>query len=181
MTVDGANFGVFTGSGEWTPAPAIPNRWQHIAAVFTPTNVEFYANGARYSYGAAPLGQNTTRRLRIGASPAFGEYFQGFADEISVYNRALSAAEITNIYNAGLAGKHLLSALVLRASVQGSTVSLSFPAAIGGSYTVQSETSLSPSSWSVLSNLTAFDTNVTVAFPVTGSPQRFYRVMTTGN
>jgi hypothetical protein len=80
-----------------------------------------------------------------------------------------------------LAGKRLLPPLVLRASVQGGTVSLSFPAVVGSAYTVQSESSLNPASWSVLSNLTALNTNVTVTVPTAGSSHQFYRVSTSGN
>jgi hypothetical protein len=35
----------------------------------------------------------------------FGEYFDGLIDEVEIFNRALSAAEIQSIYNAGSAGK----------------------------------------------------------------------------
>ena len=34
------------------------------------------------------------RRLRIGGNSIWGEYFSGLIDEVRVYNRALSAAEI---------------------------------------------------------------------------------------
>jgi hypothetical protein len=183
VLVQDASFGIFTGAGVWTPAAVIPNRWQHIAAVFTPTNIEFYANGVRSSYGAAPVGQNTARRLRIGASPAFGEYYQGFADEVSIYNRALSASEITAIYNAGVAGKvagSSLPPLLLGASAQGGVLTLSFPTAIGVTYTVQSEPSLGTPSWSVVTNVTALNSNVFLSFPLS-APQLFYRVVTSGH
>src|SRR5262249_51178445 len=41
----------------------------------------------------------------IGASVTFGEFFKGIIDEVSLYNRALTADEIQSIYNADSAGK----------------------------------------------------------------------------
>jgi uncharacterized repeat protein (TIGR01451 family) len=105
VMVEGNNFGVFTGSGVWSPTAVTPNQWQHIAVVFTSTNIEFYVNGVGFSYGAAPTFGGSTRRLNIGRNPAVLEYFQGLVDEVSVYNRALSQSEIAAIYAAGTDGK----------------------------------------------------------------------------
>ncbi|HWX21951.1 MAG TPA: LamG-like jellyroll fold domain-containing protein, partial [Candidatus Binatia bacterium] len=168
----------FLGSGVFPS----PNVWYHFTATFDGTNAAVYVNGVLGGTAAAQqnyIGDATG--LRIGSSVCCGEYFPGLVDEVTLYNRPLSAAEIASIYNAGPAGKRFLPPLVLLATAQGNTVSLSFPAAIGVTYTVQSETSLNPPSWSVLSNVTALNTNVTVTFPTSGSPQRFYRVITTGN
>lgn len=38
---------------------------------------------------------NTTAPLRIGGNAMWGEYFSGLIDEVRVYNRALSAAQLT--------------------------------------------------------------------------------------
>src|SRR5262249_32772782 len=45
--------------------------------------------------------------FRIGnhASPTLNAYFKGVIDEVSIYNRALSDAEIQSIYTAGRGGK----------------------------------------------------------------------------
>jgi uncharacterized repeat protein (TIGR01451 family) len=43
--------------------------------------------------------------LNIGRNPGYGEYFAGAVDEVTIYNRALSADEIQAIYAAGSAGK----------------------------------------------------------------------------
>jgi hypothetical protein len=36
----------------------------------------------------------STGALRIGGNAVFGEYFRGIIDEVRVYNRALTAADI---------------------------------------------------------------------------------------
>jgi hypothetical protein len=102
-----SNFAVFTGTGVWQPTSVTPNQWQHIAVVYTPTNIFFYKNGVQFSLGAPPSGQATANRFTIGANPVggFTEHFQGLVDEVEVFNRPLSAAEITAIYNADLTGK----------------------------------------------------------------------------
>ena len=99
------NFGVFTGNGVWQPAGASTNEWQHIAVVFGPTNIWFYKNGVQFSYGQPPAASGSSATLNIGRNPAYGEYFTGAIDEVTVYNRALSAEEIQAIFAAGSAGK----------------------------------------------------------------------------
>ena len=111
------NFGVFTGMGVWQPTGASLNEWQHIAVVFGPTNIWFYKNGVQYSYGQPPTARSTTAPLNIGRSPGYGEYFTGAIDEVTVYSRALSAAEIQAIFAAGSAGKAHTSTQVADLSV----------------------------------------------------------------
>ena len=100
-----ATFGVFTGSGEWYPVAVSENQWQHVAVVYTRTNMVFYKDGVRFSSDTPPQGQDLSFPLNLGRNPGFGEYFQGRIDEASVYARALTDAEIQGIYNAGGAGK----------------------------------------------------------------------------
>ena len=88
-----------------------PRAWYHIALVYTGTNLIGYLNGT--SDGSIALSgtvQATDYSLRIGAyAPVNGSsskcFFPGKIDELTVYNRALSAAEIGAIYSAGCAGK----------------------------------------------------------------------------
>lgn len=100
-----ANFGVFTGAGVWQPAPVTLNQWQHIAVVYTTTGIRFYKNGAEFVFSGGPNTTATTGRFQIGRFPGFPQYFQGRVDEVEVFNRALSQAEIQAIFNAGSAGK----------------------------------------------------------------------------
>jgi hypothetical protein len=75
---------------------ALPlDTWTHLAATFDGTHVRLYVNGALVAtQPAAGRLLVTAQPLRIGSNLVWGEYFNGRVDEIRVYNRALSAAEI---------------------------------------------------------------------------------------
>ena len=47
--------------------------------------------GTTASFGAIPT---STGALRIGGNQAYGDFFSGLIDEVRVYNRALSQAEL---------------------------------------------------------------------------------------
>jgi fibronectin type 3 domain-containing protein len=69
--------------------------WSHVALTFDGTSVRLYVNGTLVSTTAAAGSLITsTGALRIGGNNIWGEYFSGLIDEVRVYNRALSAAEI---------------------------------------------------------------------------------------
>jgi hypothetical protein len=76
---------------------AIPlNAWTHIATTYDGANQRFYINGAlvatKAQTGSIAVGNQP---LRIGGNNVSGEFFRGIIDEVRVYNRALSAADIT--------------------------------------------------------------------------------------
>lgn len=72
------------------------NTWTHLAATYDGATQRLYINGvqvaSRAQTGAALV---STGALKIGGNGS-GEYFQGRIDEVKVYNRALSQAEILN-------------------------------------------------------------------------------------
>ena len=69
--------------------------WTHLAATFDGATLRLYVNGALTNSNAV-AGQliTTTGALRIGGNSVWGEYFAGLIDEVRVYDRPLSAAEI---------------------------------------------------------------------------------------
>ena len=80
---------------------AIPlNTWTHLATTYDGANMRFYVNGVLV--GTTP-GTGTINAangaLRIGGNNSAplgqGEFFKGLIDEVRIYNRALSSAEIT--------------------------------------------------------------------------------------
>ncbi len=81
------------------------NVWSHIAVTYTTgagpasSTLNFYVNGALVQTITNAINQNllpSTQPLRIGNSNAsISEGFNGMIDEVRVYNRALTAAEIT--------------------------------------------------------------------------------------
>lgn len=92
-------------------APLSTNTWHHVAMTYNATNevLSLYINGQAenpvYAYdGLVP----NNDPFFIGGNPdsTYPWRFTGRIDELSVYNRELSASEIQAIYNAGAAGKH---------------------------------------------------------------------------
>jgi glucose/arabinose dehydrogenase len=71
------------------------NVWTHVAATYDGTTVRLFVNGVLAGSGAANGSILTSGDpLRIGGNTVWGEYFAGRIDEVRVYNRALSAAEL---------------------------------------------------------------------------------------
>lgn len=84
------------GSNRWAAGPVLPlSSWSHVAGTYDGATVRLYINGVQAASTAVtgPIG-TSNGVLRIGGNSLWGEYFQGRIDEIRVYNRALSAAEI---------------------------------------------------------------------------------------
>ncbi len=83
--------------------PVIGN-WYHFSVVRNNNLYSIYANGAVIgSQSTNVVIPNPNAPLTIGKGEAF--YFNGLLDEVSIYNRALSASEIEAIYNAEYFGK----------------------------------------------------------------------------
>ena len=83
--------------------------WTHLALVYdgaaTPS-VKVYVNGVVLVATSSATGNinSTTSPFLIGGTPD-GRNFNGLVDEVEVFDRALGATEIGNIYNASIAGK----------------------------------------------------------------------------
>ena len=93
-------------------SPAL-GRWYHLAYTFDDSTKQqaLYADGVQIAIGTASKSPSyDTQPLLLGhdtenSAPNF--FLQGCIDEASIYDRALSEAEISSIYNAGPAGKRL--------------------------------------------------------------------------
>ncbi|MBK6749024.1 MAG: carboxypeptidase regulatory-like domain-containing protein [Acidobacteria bacterium] len=87
-------------------ASVTPNTWHHIAMSSTTSQVSLYIDGVLK--GTCPRSSiiATANPLRFGHTTNYGgPAFDGQMDEIDFFNRAITPAEVTSIYNAGLAGK----------------------------------------------------------------------------
>jgi hypothetical protein len=76
------------------------NTWAHVAATYDGAQLKLYVNGAlvttqAYS-GAIPA---TSNPLKIGGNAVWGEFFAGQIDEVRVYNKALTLAQIQTDMN----------------------------------------------------------------------------------
>ena len=101
-----------------TQVPIAPSVWTHLAMTYDSSIVDtsgthfpfvFYVNGLSTTPGSSwsnPDGQNAAGPIIIGgrgvsATTLADEFFSGQVDEVAVYTRVLSAAEITNHFVAG--------------------------------------------------------------------------------
>jgi hypothetical protein len=79
------------------------NTWFHVTATHEAGSDKLYVNGSLEASGSASNFSTTdTANLRIGSSSIFGFYHQGLIDEVAFFNSALSASDITSIYNGGV-------------------------------------------------------------------------------
>ena len=71
------------------------NVYTHIAVTFNGTTLAMYVNGIlATTTNVAGTIQTSAFPLRIGGNTVWGEYFRGQIDEVRIYSRALSQAEI---------------------------------------------------------------------------------------
>ncbi len=85
-----------------TSSPAL-NTWTHLAGTYNGSTLTIYLNGVAAGTVAATGNiVTTTGALRLGGTAVWPEWFTGQIDEVRVYNRALSAAEIQSDMNASV-------------------------------------------------------------------------------
>ena len=88
-----------------SPGLLTDTNFHHVAVTKSGSTVVFYVDGVAYPVAAYNPGFTFTTPAAIGALGELHHGFWGTVDELSVYNRALSTAEIAAIYNAGSTGK----------------------------------------------------------------------------
>ena len=69
--------------------------WTHLAATYDGANLRLFVNGVQTA-SRALTGSivTTTGLLKIGGNSSYPEWFSGLIDEVRIYNRALTAAQI---------------------------------------------------------------------------------------
>ena len=104
---DAANHVVSTPQGV-----IVANQWQHVALTYDKTSnsgtITIYVNGVikRQVINLGAFTPQTTYPVNFGARLAQGTFrYSGAMDEVEIFNRALSQAEIQSIFNAGSNGK----------------------------------------------------------------------------
>ncbi len=79
------------------------SKFNHIVYVYDNTNVRGYLNGVNVATNVAASGSGSSgggNGFQIGRDP-FGNLVPAIIDDVAVFNRVLTDAEILNIYNAG--------------------------------------------------------------------------------
>lgn len=106
-----------------TQLPA--NTWSHIATTYNGSQFKFFLNGVQVAT------KNTTGNLFVSASPLKlggnsiwnDEFFNGMIDEVRVYNRALTAAEITTDMNTPIAPDTVNPSVTVSSPTEGQSIS----------------------------------------------------------
>src|SRR5678816_542598 len=79
--------------------------WTHVASTYDGSQLRLYVNGSQVAIravtGALP---NSASPLQIGGNRVWSEWFQGQIDDVRVYNRSLSAAELQADMSAPVGG-----------------------------------------------------------------------------
>jgi hypothetical protein len=90
-------------NGDYCSSYTIPlNQWVFITAVFnTTSSTDVYVNGVYNSNIAGGLDTTTDLDLYIGDNQHAGENINGTIDEVRIYNRELSASEVSRLYTSG--------------------------------------------------------------------------------
>jgi len=87
---------------------AFPSGWHHVAAVKIDNVINIYIDGINISgSGDAQIG-SIYDQIWIGRDATLSNtnYFNGIIDDVRIYNRSLSAAEISDLYN-GTTSRHV--------------------------------------------------------------------------
>ena len=107
------------GSG-WTANPLVTGTWYHLAGQFVPnTAVQVWLDGILSSEktGSIPATMyNPVNDLHFASRPEGGQNLNGILDDIRIYNRNLSAAEMITIHTAR-GRDNIIEGLVSRWSV----------------------------------------------------------------
>jgi prepilin-type N-terminal cleavage/methylation domain-containing protein len=89
-------FQVDVSGGEVNQHDTVPSStWVSYAGTYDGSVVRLYRNGSLM------VSNGTTGAIRsVGGGSTIGQYFSGLIDDVRIYNRALSAAEVQALYNA---------------------------------------------------------------------------------
>ena len=157
--------------------------WHHIAATYdgssTAAGVALYVDGVVQTnlVIADTLGANSitnSEGFAIGAGSGNGpQPFSGDIDEIDVFNRVLSPAEIQAIVNAGTAGKCML--LMRDPQLSGTNFTFNLPTASNQTYTVQQNSNLATTNWQFFQTITGNGSLKQFLVPTTNA-QNFFRL-----
>ena len=95
--------------GTWYAAsfgPLAANTWYFLAATYDGETLNAYTNGVLVTSNTAPSGpaSSDANPLTFGKHAAASYFFQGNIDDVRVYNRALSTAEIQTDMNTPVGG-----------------------------------------------------------------------------
>ena len=116
FAINSNNFYIHTSDKPNTPFKANPGQWTFVVGTYDGKSLRLYINGreeVQVSHQGNVMPMPPEGFLSIGSEDGRtgcpdcpgARYFEGLIDEVSIYDRALTEAEIQSIYSAGEAGK----------------------------------------------------------------------------
>ena len=102
-------YATFTSLNQYTNIDCIVTpsigQWQHLVFVYSNNSISVYSNSSLTgTYNVQPL-SGTTGNHNFGASlTGSDQYLNGCLDDIGIWNRALTAIEVNNLFNEGNVG-----------------------------------------------------------------------------
>jgi hypothetical protein len=154
-----------------TPAILTNTSFHHVAVTKSASNVVFYLDAVAYTTTAYEPSFTFSGAAAIGSRGDLSHSFWGSIDEMSFYNRGLSAVEIQSVYNAAYYGKCPSPPLILRATLANQNLVLSWPLWATG-YQLQQATNFTSPVWTAVSGTS---TNNQLTIPMSIGPV-YYRL-----
>ncbi len=90
-----------TGGVQATSGAITDTNWHHVAVSYNGSNATFYVDGV--AVGSPAYAVSFSSNTYSLARAAYGGFLHGYLDDVRVYNRALTAGEITQLYRYGSA------------------------------------------------------------------------------
>jgi hypothetical protein len=88
-----------SGGGDRFSTNTVPiNKWTHVVATYDGTNLLLYINGTLDSTQTMSAPHGSATFFRVGARSWITGFWKGSLDDVRIYNRALSTAEIAQLY-----------------------------------------------------------------------------------
>ncbi|HMJ34003.1 MAG TPA: LamG-like jellyroll fold domain-containing protein [Baekduia sp.] len=142
------------------------NAWTHLATTYDGATLKMYVNGTLASSKAVTGSMpNSAGALRFGGNNVWGEYFSGRLDELRLYSRALTQAQIQSDMTAPVTCSGAPPAPVLSTS----PASLSFSATSGAADPASKTINVTNTGGGTLSYTVGDDQPWLSASPVSGS------------
>lgn len=74
------------------------DQWQHLCVVYTGTAAQIYIDGLLKAEGPWTLPADTSAALNIGSAAGGGESFNGYLDDLRIYNYAMADTDVAELY-----------------------------------------------------------------------------------
>lgn len=84
------------------PGDITAGNWYMVTIMHNTTRDEIYLNGVRKNWSISGTLQNNINQFYVGEYLGYGDnYFDGIIDELTIFNKTLTQAEIDYLYNSG--------------------------------------------------------------------------------